>query len=226
MQISGSKVGGGSGEDVAHVVGFVLDLVVGEAQRSEAGGSVGLVAEGVAGLGGGGAVVAPAVGLDHQAEVRPVEVDLEAVDHRFGQRRREARPGGDRPEAGLRARCRRDGRCGGRAECAAAARPARRRARRAPPASVSGSTRSRLSASLTARSSRFGGSSVARSIRVRTGVVTGMPLRSVTSRSDRHGRARASIPGAGDACSARRTLTSIRRRPASAPIPQSAAALP
>ena len=62
------------------MAGFVLDLVVGEAERGEAGGGVGLEAEGVAGLGRGGAVVAPAVGLDDEAEVGPEEVDLELVD--------------------------------------------------------------------------------------------------------------------------------------------------
>ena len=48
-----------------------------------------LVAQSVAGLSGWRAVVAPAVGLDHEAEVRPEEVDLEAVDHLFGLWERE-----------------------------------------------------------------------------------------------------------------------------------------
>ena len=53
---------------------------------------MGLVAEGVAGLGGRGAVVAPAVGLDDEAEVGPEEVDLVVVDHLFGEWRWEGRP--------------------------------------------------------------------------------------------------------------------------------------
>jgi hypothetical protein len=58
--------------------------VVGEAQAGEAGGGVGLVAFGVAGLSGGRAVVAQAVGLDHEAKLGPVEVHFEAVDYLFG----------------------------------------------------------------------------------------------------------------------------------------------
>jgi hypothetical protein len=59
---------------------------------------VDLVAAGVAGLGRGGAVVAEAVGLDDEAEVGPVEVDLEIVDDLFGERRREPGVGSERPE--------------------------------------------------------------------------------------------------------------------------------
>jgi hypothetical protein len=57
-----------------------------------------LEAQRIAGLGRGGAVVAPAIGLDDKAEVRPEEVDLELVDELFGQRGRQARRRGDRPE--------------------------------------------------------------------------------------------------------------------------------
>jgi hypothetical protein len=77
---------------------LVLDLEVGKAKGSEAGGGVGLIAEGISGLSGGGAVVAPTIGLDHQAELRPVEVDLEAVDHLLGQRRRQTGLRGERPK--------------------------------------------------------------------------------------------------------------------------------
>jgi hypothetical protein len=59
---------------------------------------VDLVAEGVAGLGGGSAVVAPAVGLDDEAEAGPVEVDLEAIDDLFGERGWETGGRGKRPE--------------------------------------------------------------------------------------------------------------------------------
>lgn len=77
---------------------FVFDLVVGEAQWGETGGGVGLEAEGIAGLGRRGAVIAPAIGLDDEAEIGPEEVDLELVDHLFGQRDRKAGGGGNRPE--------------------------------------------------------------------------------------------------------------------------------
>jgi hypothetical protein len=59
---------------------------------------VGLIAEGVAGLSGGGAVIAPAVGLDDQSQARPVEVDLEAVDHLLRERSGKTGLGGDRAE--------------------------------------------------------------------------------------------------------------------------------
>jgi len=89
------------GEDSVDVLGFVPDLVVGEAQRGEARGRVRLVAEGVTSLGGRGAVIAPSVGLDHQAEVGPVEVDLEAVDDLFGERGRETGSCGERAKQDL-----------------------------------------------------------------------------------------------------------------------------
>jgi hypothetical protein len=76
-------------------------LAVGEAERREAGGGVGLVAEGVAGLGGDGAVVSEAVGLDHEPEVGPIEVDLEAIEWVLGQRWRQAGGGGEASEARL-----------------------------------------------------------------------------------------------------------------------------
>jgi hypothetical protein len=49
------------GERLLHVRGLVLDLGVGEAQRRDPRRGVGLVAEAVAGLLRGGAVVAPAI---------------------------------------------------------------------------------------------------------------------------------------------------------------------
>lgn len=80
------------------MVGFVLDLAVGKAERGEAGSSVELIAQGIASLGRRGAVVAPAVGLHHQAEVRPVEINLEAIDLLLGERRGETGLIGDRSE--------------------------------------------------------------------------------------------------------------------------------
>ncbi|HUB98352.1 MAG TPA: hypothetical protein VMS11_00855 [Solirubrobacterales bacterium] len=44
-----------------------------------------LKAQRVTGLGGGGAVIAPAVGLDEEAQGGPEEVDFEVVDEDFGQ---------------------------------------------------------------------------------------------------------------------------------------------
>jgi hypothetical protein len=79
-------------EDRFYAARFVLDLPVREAQWSQAGGGVGLEAQGVSGLRRGSAVVAPAVGLDDEAEVGPEEVDLELVDHDFGERDRKAGP--------------------------------------------------------------------------------------------------------------------------------------
>jgi len=72
---------------------------VGEAQLGEAGGGVRLVAEPVPSLLGRRAVVAQAVGLDHEAELGPVEVDFELVDDLAGERHRQADPGRERQEA-------------------------------------------------------------------------------------------------------------------------------
>ena len=85
-------------EDRFHVGGFVLHLPMGEAERGQAGGGVFLEAQRVAGLGGRSAVVAPAVGLDHEAKVGPEEVDLEFVDLDFGERRGESGGCGDGAE--------------------------------------------------------------------------------------------------------------------------------
>ena len=98
--------GCGAGEDTADMLRFVLDLVVGEAQWRQAGSGVDLVAEHIASLGGGRAVVAPAVGLDDQPVVRPVEVDLEAVYDPFGQGVRQAGRRGERAEENFQIRVR------------------------------------------------------------------------------------------------------------------------
>ena len=76
-------------------------LGVGEAQRRQPGGGVRLVAHAIACLLGGGAVVAQAVGLDHQAEVGPEEVDLEPVQALARQRQRQAGLLDQRQEAPL-----------------------------------------------------------------------------------------------------------------------------
>jgi hypothetical protein len=63
------------------VLFLVFDLAVGEAQLRQADGGVGVVAAAVGRLLGRRAVIAQAVGLDHQPEHRPVEVDFVAVTH-------------------------------------------------------------------------------------------------------------------------------------------------
>src|SRR3954469_19911412 len=84
-----------------HLPGLVADLCVGEAQARKARPGMGLVAEVVARLLRGSAVVAQAVGFDHEAEGRPVEVDAEAVDLRAREWRRKTRSASDREEAAL-----------------------------------------------------------------------------------------------------------------------------
>ena len=69
---------------------FVPDLGVSEAQDGQARGGEPLVAEAISRLGGGGAVIAQPVGLDHQPEVRPDEVHAKAVDPLLGERRPES----------------------------------------------------------------------------------------------------------------------------------------
>src|SRR3954447_5083316 len=67
---------------------LVPDLGVCEPERDETGCGVDLVAQPVARLLGGRAVVAEAIRLDDQAQVGPVEVDLEAVHIHLRQRLR------------------------------------------------------------------------------------------------------------------------------------------
>jgi len=57
-----------------------------------------VVANRVAALGGGGAVVAESVGLDDEAERVPIEVDLEVVDDVLGHLGGQAGGDGDRTE--------------------------------------------------------------------------------------------------------------------------------
>jgi hypothetical protein len=71
------------------VVGLVANLAVGEPQRHQAGRCVRLVAQAVAGLLGWRPVVPEPVGLDDQAQLGLVEVDLETIQPHGGLRRSE-----------------------------------------------------------------------------------------------------------------------------------------
>ncbi len=156
-------------EDVRHLVWFVGDLPVGEAQDAEARGGVGLVASGGSGLlgracGGNGGRRSRRSGLGRGSGSRP---------RSRGPRCLVSGPG--RPAARARGRNRTSRSESERRKVWRSRRVASfftpgsplwpSRDRR----SVSGSTRSSLSASLTALSRRSGFSSVARSIRVWTG---------------------------------------------------------
>jgi len=74
---------------------------VGEAEVGEAGCGVRSVAPAVAGLLRRGAVVAQAVGLDDELQVRPVEVHAVAVHGLLGKRGGQSRGSGQGPEAAL-----------------------------------------------------------------------------------------------------------------------------
>ena len=67
------------------------DLTVGEAKRRQTGARMCVVAPLVFGLLEGSAVVAQAVGLDHEAEVGPVEVDPVSIQLGLCQWDRQAR---------------------------------------------------------------------------------------------------------------------------------------
>jgi hypothetical protein len=89
------------GQHLPDVVGAVEDLGVGEAQRPQSGARMGLVAAQVDLLLGGGAVVAEAVGLDDEAELRPEEVDAIATEPPLGGGRGKSRVADDREEPAL-----------------------------------------------------------------------------------------------------------------------------
>jgi hypothetical protein len=72
------------------VTRLVPNLGVGEAQRRQAGGGVGLIAQAIACLLTRRAVIPKSVGLDDQSEIRPVKVDFEAVQ--LATRLRERKP--------------------------------------------------------------------------------------------------------------------------------------
>jgi hypothetical protein len=88
--------------------GVVADLGMREAERREAGGYVSLVAKPIACLLGGSAVVAKAVCLHDQPELRPVEDDSEAVEVLLGQRSRKASSSDEAQEAPLELGVRQD----------------------------------------------------------------------------------------------------------------------
>ena len=73
-----------------HVFGLIPNLLVGEAQAGVSGGGMPLVAQVVPALLGRSAVMAQAVGLDHQPQIPPEKVDLETVDPDFRLRHRQA----------------------------------------------------------------------------------------------------------------------------------------
>jgi len=80
------------------MVRFVADLLVRETELSKAGSRVGLIAEPIPRLLGGGAVIVETIGLDDQGEVGPVEVDFEVVHPLPGQWNRQASLPGQREE--------------------------------------------------------------------------------------------------------------------------------
>jgi hypothetical protein len=91
----------GGPQHCLYMRGVVADLGVREAERREARGYVSLVAKPIACLLGGSAVVAKAICLHDQPELRPVEVDSEAIDMLLSQRGRKPGAGSDRDEPPL-----------------------------------------------------------------------------------------------------------------------------
>ena len=92
---------GGAPEDGLDVVRLVAHLAVREPQRGEARSGVGLVALAVDCLLRRAPVVAQPIGLDHETQVGPIEVDAIAVHDLARTRRREAGPQGDRHKPAL-----------------------------------------------------------------------------------------------------------------------------
>ncbi|HEY2334403.1 MAG TPA: hypothetical protein VGH58_05305 [Solirubrobacterales bacterium] len=84
-----------------NVSSFVSHLPVSETERGEAGGEMGLVAKTIAGLLSRCAVIAKPIGLDHETQIRPVEVDPEAIHVLPGARQRQSRIGYKRQKAPL-----------------------------------------------------------------------------------------------------------------------------
>jgi hypothetical protein len=79
-----------------YVPGLMADLPVREPQRDEPRGGVSLVTQPIARLLRGRAVVAKAVGLNNQAELRPEEVDVVPVDASLRMRAIKSSAAGDR----------------------------------------------------------------------------------------------------------------------------------
>src|SRR5215208_6302986 len=67
------------GQDVDDLERLKSNLRVREPQRRQTGDGMRLVAPAASGLLRGGAVVAKAVGLDEEAEIRPMEIDAEPI---------------------------------------------------------------------------------------------------------------------------------------------------
>jgi hypothetical protein len=88
-------------QDRLHAPGLEPHLGAGEPQRGPAGGHVRLVADAVGGLLRRRAVVAQAVGLDDEVELRPEEVDPVAVDLALGKGPRQTGAPCDREEQAL-----------------------------------------------------------------------------------------------------------------------------
>src|SRR4051794_5024113 len=88
----------------AHVLGLVANLLVREAEVDQPRGGMRLIAEPVARLLSGGPVIPQPVRLHHQPEVRPVEIDLEAVDPLFRLGQRQTGPICERQEQPLQLR--------------------------------------------------------------------------------------------------------------------------
>ena len=167
------------------------DLPVREPQLGEAGGRVDLVAEAVACLLSGSAVVTQAVGLDDEPELRPEEVDPEAVDVGAGLGERQPGRARQRLEAALELGV-------GEGEGAAVEQLAQSRETWAPCQRVQLAPQAFgidevLSVGLVDRGLQGAGieGGGARSTSVSAGFVTGMPARRVSSRSPRC----ATIPG-------------------------------
>jgi len=200
---------------------LVRDLRVRETQWREPRGDVRLVSDAIRGLLSWRAVIPQAIGLDNQTPLGRVEVDPEAIHHSLGLGRREP--------------CRTIGRK--RRSSSESVRtnvwrsrivrslPTPRCPRRSASADlrVSGSVRSRLSASLIARSRGPLPRRTARSTRVRTGAVRGMPSRFVTSAGFRVRRWAITPPRRRKAPPGTETSINPGRSP---PISHSAAALP
>ena len=167
----------------AHVGGLEANLRAREAQRSQPGRGVRLVAHPILGLLRRRAVVAQAVGLHHEPQLRPEEVDLEAVNLAIARcRRRQPGAARDRQEAAFELRV-------GERERSPVERgpqpaePGLRRSlveRRAQPLGVD---EVELVASLIAASSRSRPSVAATSMSVAGTEVTGMPSRRSISSS-------------------------------------------
>ncbi|HEX3323663.1 MAG TPA: hypothetical protein VHR65_00790 [Solirubrobacterales bacterium] len=93
-----------SGQRRPDVPSFVAHLPVSEAERGEAGGKMSLVANSVTDLLSRRAVIAKPVGLDHEPQVRPVEVDPESIHVLPSQGHGQSSIGNERQEATLQLR--------------------------------------------------------------------------------------------------------------------------